>query len=252
MGDKTKIEWADATWNPVTGCTPISAGCEHCYAKRQAEQMQRQGIEKYRNGFSVTVHLDEMDRPKRWKKGRRIFVCSMGDLFHERVPGQTILIVFDVMRECPQHTFMVLTKRAQRMALELHGMDVPSNVWVGTTVENGRASLRLYSLGEVSAAVRFVSFEPLLENLAGAYLPDALDRAHIDWVIVGGETGPGARPMEKSWVIPLRDYCQQRGIPFFFKNWGGERPWSGGRLLDGTTWDEVPEVRSAEAFHSSR
>jgi protein gp37 len=242
MGDKTKIEYADATWNPVTGCTPISAGCEHCYAKRQAEQMQRQGIEKYRNGFSVTVHLDEMERPRRWKKPRRIFVCSMGDLFHERVPSQTIYDIVDVIRECPQHTFLVLTKRPKRMA-EIFAVSIPENMWVGTTVEDRQAIPRLMSLGMVRAVVRFVSFEPLLEDLGGAYLVDAMDLARVDWVIVGGESGPGARPMDKSWVIPLRDHCELRRIPFFFKGWGGERPRSGGRLLDGRTYDELPEVQ---------
>jgi protein gp37 len=232
----------------VTGCTPISAGCEHCYAKRQAEQMQRQGIEKYRNGFSVTVHLDEMERPRRWKKPRRIFVCSMGDLFHERVPDQTIYDIVDVIRECPRHTFLFLTKRPKRMA-QMFAVKLPRNLWVGTTVENKQTLWRLDYLRLMPGVVRFVSFEPLLEDVG------QVDLKRINWVIVGGESGPGARAMMRDWVIYLAQQSRELQIPFFFKGWGGERPRSGGRLLAGSIWDQVPEVQveyDAQALRRAR
>lgn len=217
MGDKTKIEYADATWSPVTGCTPISAGCENCYAKRQAEQMQRQGIEKYRNGFSVTVHLDEMERPRRWKKPRRIFVCSMGDLFHERVPDQTIYDIVDVIRECPQHTFLFLTKRPKRMA-QMFALKLPRNLWVGMTVENRQTLWRLDYLRLMPGAIRFISFEPLLGDVG------EMDLTRIDWVIAGGESGTGARPMAREWIERVQLAAREAGVPFFFKQMSGRGP----------------------------
>ncbi len=243
MGDKTRIEWADTTWNPVTGCTPISAGCEHCYAKRQAEELQRQGMEKYRHGFCVTLHLDDVEQPRRWRRGRRIFVCSMGDLFHDRVPSQAIYDIVDVIRECPQHTFLFLTKRPKRMAAML-SVSLPPNLWVGTTVENRQTLWRLDYLRRMPGAVRFVSFEPLLEDVG------QVDLTRINWVIVGGESGPGFRPMSRTWPLKLLEQCCTEGIPFFFKQWGGYTPRSGGRLLNGRTWDAVPEVEDARTDHN--
>jgi len=246
MSANSKIEWTETTWNPVTGCTKISTGCKNCYAERMAKRLQAAGVEKYRNGFEATLHPNELERPLRWRKPRMIFVCSMSDLFHDDVPDDFIRSVFEVMQQASLHTFQVLTKRAERMADLLTRPDwpLPPNVWVGVTAENqAMADRRIPHLLRIHrASVRFISAEPLLG-------PIDLDRAcctfdqyavGIDWVIVGGESGPGARPMQPEWVRDIRDQCQAAGVPFFFKQWGGTNKKKTGRLLDGRTWDEMP------------
>lgn len=234
MGDKSAIEWTDATWNPVTGCTAISAGCDHCYAETLAFRLQKMGVAKYRNGFDVTLHPDALRQPLRWRDPRRIFVNSMSDLFHAHVPRSFVLQVWDVMRACPQHTFQVLTKRPERMARFTVDYPAPTNVWLGTSVEDERVRHRIDFLRNCQADVRFLSCEPLIGPLR------CLDLAGVHWVIVGGESGSGHRWMDPDWVRDLRDQCVHQGIPFFFKQWGGRTPKAGGRHLDGRTWDEFP------------
>ena len=234
MADKSPIEWTQATWNPVTGCTKVSPGCKHCYAERLAKRLQAMGVKKYANGFKVTLHEDALEIPLRWKQPRIIFVNSMSDLFHEEVPLEFIRKVFAVMRQAHQHIFQVLTKRAERMAELAPLLEWPSNVWLGVSVENQRYTYRIDLLRQVPASVRFLSLEPLLGPI-----PD-LNLDGIHWVIVGGESGPGARPMKKEWVLEIRDQCIRAGVPFFFKQWGGVHKSRNGRILEGRTWDEMP------------
>ena len=234
MADKSPIEWTQATWNPVTGCTKVSPGCKHCYAERLAKRLQAMGVKKYANGFKVTLHEDALEIPLRWKQPRIIFVNSMSDLFHEEVPLEFIRKVFAVMRQAHQHIFQVLTKRAERMAELAPLLEWPSNVWMGVSVENQRYTYRIDLLRQVPASVRFLSLEPLLGPI-----PD-LNLDGIHWVIVGGESGPGARPMKKEWVLEIRDQCIRAGVPFFFKQWGGVHKSRNGRILEGRTWDEMP------------
>jgi protein gp37 len=234
VGDKSAIEWTDATWNPVTGCTKISPGCKHCYAERLAERLQAMGNRRYKNGFSVTLHQDQLDLPLRWRQPRQIFVNSMSDLFHEAVPEDYIRRVFDTMVQARWHVFQVLTKRSGRLADLAHRLPWPTNVWQGVSVENSRYVARVADLVEVPAAVRFLSVEPLLGPI------DHLPLKGIDWVIVGGESGPGHRPIQPTWVRSIRDQCESAGVPFFFKQWGGRTPKAGGRTLDGQEWSEMP------------
>jgi protein gp37 len=234
MGDKSAIEWTDATWNPVTGCTPISAGCDHCYAQTLSNRLQRMGVAKYRNGFDVTLHPDILSQPLHWKTPRRVFVNSMSDLFHARVPFDFVGQVWEIMRVCPAHTFQVLTKRPERMARWTAQHPAPPNVWLGTSVEDEQVTARIDRLRECRATVRFLSCEPLLGPLPN------LDLTGIGWLIVGGESGPSHRGMQLEWVCDLRDQCLASGVPFFFKQWGGTTPKAGGRLLDGRTWDQFP------------
>jgi protein gp37 len=242
VGDKTGIEWTDATWNPVTGCTAVSAGCDHCYAEVLARRLQRMGVEKYRNGFEVTLHPDALGQPLAWKTPRRVFVNSMSDLFHARVPKAFLGHIWEVMAACPQHTFQVLTKRPERMARWTAHHPAPPNVWLGTSVEDERVMGRIERLRACRAQVRFLSCEPLIGPLP------SLDLTGIHWVIVGGESGAGHRPMETDWVKSIRDLCRRDGVPFFFKQWGGRTPKVGGRLLDGRTWDEFPGLPNRAPF----
>lgn len=237
----SKIEWTDATWNPVTGCTKVSPGCKLCYAERMAKRLKKmeeaKGVEgKYRNGFAVTLHPDVLEVPLRWKKPRTIFVNSMSDLFHDDVPAEFIGEVFRVMEQADWHRYQVLTKRpeqARRLSPELPW---PEHIWLGASVEMERYCHRIADLVECGAATKFLSLEPLL----GA-LPD-LNLEGIDWVIVGGESGLGARPMEADWARDIRDQCVAAGVPYFFKQWGGVQKHRTGRVLDGRTWDEMPEI----------
>ena len=238
----SSIEWTDATWNPTTGCDRISPGCDHCYALTLAARLKAMGQEKYQldgdsrtsgPGFALTLHPDTLDLPRRWARGRMVFVNSMSDLFHADVPLGFITDVFDVMRSTPQHRYQVLTKRSRRLAQFADRLDWPANLWMGVSVESQRYAFRADHLREVPAAVRFLSIEPLLG-------PVDLDLDGIDWVIVGGESGRHARPMNPVWVRHLRDTCVGAGTPFFFKQWGGRSPKSGGRELDGRTWDQYP------------
>jgi protein gp37 len=253
VGDHSKIEWTDSTWNPVTGCSKVSAGCDHCYAERLAWRLQKMGSRRYRNGFAVTLHEDALELPLRWRDPRRIFVNSMSDLFHGSVPTSFIDRIFDVMERASWHQFQVLTKRPGRMAAYItgtvvgrndqatpapryRGRRVPDNVWLGTSVEDSRVLDRIEHLRRIPAPVRFLSCEPLIGPLSALNLTD------IDWVIVGGESGPDHRPIEKAWIHEIRRSCRRYKSAFFFKQWGGAMSKSGGRLLDGRTYDEMPRV----------
>jgi protein gp37 len=231
----SNIEWTDATWNPVTGCSKVSPGCKHCYAERFSKRLQKMGVKKYVNGFRVTLHPDSLKIPLDWKKPRKIFVNSMSDLFHEDVPVDFIKDVFHVMRQATWHQFQILTKRSERLRELSPHIDWPSNVWMGVSVENDAYKFRIVHLRETGACVKFLSLEPLLGPLTNMNLDG------ISWVIVGGESGPGARPMSQEWVISIRDQCRSADIPFFFKQWGGVNKKRNGRQLEGRTWDDVPE-----------
>ena len=237
MAQSSPIEWTEATWNPVTGCTKVSPGCKHCYAERMAGRLRAMGLRSYRNGFALTLQPQALEAPLRWRRPRAIFVNSMSDLLHQGVPTAYIEAVFDVMRRAHWHRFQVLTKRSERLVRLGRRLDWPANVWMGVSVESERYRFRIDHLRETPARVRFLSLEPLLGPL-----PD-LDLAGIDWAIVGGESGPGARPMQHAWVADLRDQCRRAGVPFFFKQWGGVNKKRGGRLLDGVIWDEMPASR---------
>lgn len=241
MAQASTIEWTEATWNPVTGCTKVSAGCKHCYAERMAGRLQAMGQANYRNGFELTLQPQMLERPLGWRAPQTVFVNSMSDLFHARVPLDYIRRVFDVMRRAHWHTFQVLTKRAERLAEIADELTWPENVWMGVSVESERVLDRIDELRRVPAAVRFLSLEPLLGPLA------RLELADIHWVIVGGESGPGARPMKAEWVREIRDQCVGADVPFFFKQWGGVRKKRTGRTLDGRTWDEMPSTTSLAA-----
>ena len=234
MATASSIEWTETTWNPVTGCTKVSAGCKHCYAERMSRRLRLMGLEKYRNEFEVTTHDGTLLDPFGWRKARLVFVNSMSDLFHEAVPERFIASVFDVMNRTPQHTYQVLTKRPERAVHLGPRLNWTSNVWLGASVESERWLDRADTLRESCATVKFLSLEPLL-----APLPN-LDLDGIDWVIVGGESGPGARPMDAGWVRDIRAKCISCAVPFFFKQWGGVNKKRAGRLLDGRTWDQMP------------
>lgn len=243
MSDKSGIEWTEATWNPVTGCDRISPGCDHCYAMTLAKRLKAMGSSKYQTdgdprtsgpGFGVQVHPHALDQPSKWRSPRVVFVNSMSDLFHAKVPLPFIQDVFAVMRDNPQHTFQVLTKRATRARRIADEIEWPDNVWLGVSVETADYFHRVDELRRIPAAVRFLSCEPLLGSLAG------IDLEGIGWVIAGGESGPNYRPMEVSWARDIRDACVSAQVPFFFKQWGGRTPKALGRELDGTLWDQMP------------
>lgn len=250
MADRSSIEWTEATWNPTTGCDRTSPGCDRCYALTLAKRLKAMGVAKYQNdgdprtsgpGFGVTMHTDALDVPFHWSSPRTVFVNSMSDLFHDEVPLAFIGQVFDVMVRTPQHTYQVLTKRARRLAQVAPDLPWPANVWMGVSIESDRYVFRARHLRTVPAAVRFLSVEPMLGPVP------SLDLSGIHWVIAGGESGNGARPLEAAWVADLRERCAEDGVAFFFKQWGGRTPKAGGRLLDGRTWDEMPEVVSMAA-----
>jgi protein gp37 len=236
MAAKSSIEWTEMTWNPVTGCTKVSQGCKNCYASRMALRLEAMGSERYANGFKPTVHEDLVDLPKKWRKSRTIFVNSMSDLFHEDIPEPFIRRVFATMQECPQHTFQVLTKRSKRLLKLGSSLDWPLNVWMGVSVESANVISRISDLAEVPAKVRFLSCEPLIGPLEGMQLQG------IHWVIVGGESGPRARPMQSSWVESIQMQCKDAEVPFFFKQWGGVRKHKTGRTLNGRVFDEMPSI----------
>ncbi len=235
MAGKTSIECTDATWNPVTGCTRLSHGCTHCYAERMARRLTAMGNPRYRNGFDVTLHNDLVDLPLRWRRPRMIFVNSMSDLFHESVPLSFIESLFSTMEAAHWHVFQVLTKRADRLAELAPRLHWPGNVWMGVTVEKQDYVWRVESLRQVPAAVRYLSCEPLLGPLQ-------LDLTGIHWVITGGESGPGARPMQIDWARSLRDQCQGAGVAFFLKQLGGAANKRGHEraVMDGRLWHELP------------
>ena len=241
MAQGSSIEWTEATWNPVTGCTKISPGCKHCYAERMAKRLAAMENPRYANGFRLTVHDDLAELPLRWKKPRRIFVNSMSDLFHVDVPESFLTRCFHTMQAAHWHTFQVLTKRPERAAELAASLPWPANVWMGTSIENADYYWRIEALQTVPAAIRFLSVEPLLGPV------DGLPLTGIDWVIVGGESGPKARPMEPAWVCTLRDRCLEEGVAFFFKQWGGVNKKRTGRVLDGRVWDEMPGIKEGRA-----
>lgn len=234
MATKSTIEWTEMTWNPVTGCTKVSEGCRHCYAERMALRLRAMGNHRYANGFEVVLHHDLVELPKTLRQPRLIFVNSMSDLFHDHVPAEFIRRVFETMAACPQHTFQVLTKRSRRLTEMAGELPWPTNVWMGVSVEDKRVLGRIADLRQVPARVRFLSCEPLLGPL------DELNLEGIAWVIVGGESGPGARPMQQQWVESILGNCRRAKVPFFFKQWGGVRKDRTGRELNGRTFDELP------------
>ena len=236
MAQNTKIEWSEFSWNPVTGCNKISPGCKNCYAKRMACRLQAMGQKNYRNGFEVTTHEHMLVRPSEWRKPRMIFVNSMSDLFHSAVSEKFICAVFNVMKNNRRHKFQVLTKRAKRLERLSSHLPWPENIWMGVSVETDDYLFRVDHLRETPVHIKFISFEPLLGPIPG------LDLTGIDWVIAGGESGPGARPMKKEWVIDIRDNCLKAGVPFFFKQWGGFNKKAAGNELEGRTWNQYPEV----------
>lgn len=236
MAIGSTIEWTEATWNPVTGCSKVSAGCKHCYAERMAKRLRAMRQPNYRNGFEVTLQPQALELPLRWRASRTIFVNSMSDLFHEDVPDEYIRDVFQVMKRADWHRFQVLTKRSERLRELAPSLDWTSNVWMGVSVEDASRVSRIDDLRCTDATVRFLSLEPLLGPL------DDLELESIDWVIAGGESGPGARPMDADWVRSIRDQCLEQNTPFFFKQWGGVHKKRTGRRLDGRTWDEMPSV----------
>ncbi|WP_438033720.1 DUF5131 family protein [Sorangium sp. So ce204] len=236
MSDQSAIEWTDATWNPVRGCTKISPGCKHCYAETFAERFRGVPGHPFERGFDLRLVPEALELPLRWKRGRLVFVNSMSDLFHEDIPLDYIKKVFAVMRAAKQHQFQVLTKRAERLEELAPQLDLAPNIWLGVSVETAAYTWRIEHLRRVRAGIRFLSVEPLLGPI------DALPLAGIHWVIVGGESGHRARPMAPEWVRSIRDQCRRDGVPFFFKQWGGVMKSRAGRVLDGRTWDEMPKI----------
>ena len=234
MGGRSGIEWTEATWNPVTGCTKVSPGCRHCYAERMAGRLRAMGQRHYARGFRLTLQPHMLERPLGWKKPQTIFVNSMSDLFHPEVPLSFIREVFGVMEQARWHRFQVLTKRAERLAELAPDLEWPAHVWMGVSIETDRYRDRLDRLREVPASVRFLSLEPLLGPLPN------LDLRGSHWVIVGGESGPGSRPMDPAWALDIRDQCLRAGVPFFFKQWGGTRRKAAGRMLQGREWNQMP------------
>ena len=245
MSSSSRIEWTEVTWNPVTGCTKISSGCDHCYAERMSRRLQAMGVEKYRDGFRVAVHPETLREPLRWRKPRVVFVNSTADLFHRAIPTAFIERVFAVMNEASAHTFQVLTKRARRALTLSRRLRWTPNIWLGTSIESEGTLFRLPFLRETVAQTKFLSLEPLPGPLPG------LDLAGMDRVIAGGESGPGARPMAADRVRQIRDDCRRSGTPFFFKQWGGVFEKRTGRLFDGRTRDEMPAPRPAAGVGAS-
>lgn len=234
MATKSSIEWTESTWNPLTGCTKISPGCKFCYAERMSARLKAMGQRNYRNGFKLTLHEHMLESPLRWKKPQVVFVNSMSDLFQDEVPVTFIQQVFATMRSAHWHQFQVLTKRSDRLLEVNRKLEWTDNIWMGVSVENDKYQFRIDDLRQTGAAVKFLSLEPLLGPLP------KLNLSGIDWVIVGGESGPGARPMHKDWVTSIRDQCSAAGVSFFFKQWGGVNKKKAGRSLDGRQYDAMP------------
>ena len=240
MANTTQIEWTDATWNPVTGCSKITRGCDFCYAERFSERFRGVAAHPFENGFDLTLRPERLRQPLDWRRPRRVFVNSMSDLFHKEVPTSFIDSVFDTMEEADWHTFQVLTKRSSLMVKFLHHRYgnhlAPPHIWLGVSVEDAKNTVRLRHLGTAQASTKFVSFEPLVGPVG------KIDLSGVDWAIVGGESGPRARPMAEEWAVEIRDQCRASNVAFFFKQWGGIRPKSGGRLLRGREWNQYPRV----------
>ena len=237
----TKIEWTDKTWNPITGCTKVSSGCMNCYAEIMSIRLKAMGIDKYKNGFNLALHENYLSEPLKWKKSHTIFVCSMSDIFHEKVPYEFVDRILDIIKQTPQHNYQILTKRAKRMNEYFSGKKIPNNVWLGVTIDIAKSKDRIDSIRDLKASIKFLSCEPLLEDLG------ELNLINIDWVIVGGESGSKARPMEKEWVLSIKEQTEKQGSAFFFKQWG---TWGGdgikrnkkanGKLINGKIYQEMP------------
>lgn len=240
MAHNSKIEWTESTWNPVTGCTKISDGCKNCYAEKMARRLQSMGQNKYRNGFKVTLHPNMLEEPLKWKKSKVIFVCSMSDLFHDDVPDDYIIKVFEVMNKAYWHKFQVLTKRAERLEKIAPKLKWTPNIWAGVTVESQKYVHRISNLIEVPAEVKFLSIEPMIGEIK------ELSLEKIDWVILGGESGFNSRPLSASWVISVRNQCIRADVPFFFKQWGGVNKKKNGRELEGKVWNQQPEQKKLQ------
>jgi protein gp37 len=240
MSTNSSIEWTESTWNPLTGCNKVSPGCKNCYAERMARRLKAMGSPNYENGFRLTLHEHALEIPLSWKRPQMIFVNSMSDLFHEDVPFEFIMKVFKVMHEASWHIFQILTKRSTRLSELAEELSWPENVWMGVSVETNDYSYRIQNLLSTTASTKFISFEPLLGPISQLHLDG------IDWVIVGGESGPRARSIDEEWVLSIRDQCISQGIPFFFKQWGGVQKKKNGRVLQGRTWDQLPAY--SEAF----
>ena len=239
MAQKSTIEWTESTWNPITGCNKVSPGCKFCYAERMAKRLKAMGSANYENGFKLTLHEHALEMPLSWKKPQTIFVNSMSDLFHESVPFEFIQKMFTVMNKAYWHRFQILTKRSVRL-LELNDkLNWTENIWMGVSVENEDYTFRVDHLRKTNAHIKFLSVEPLLGPI------NNMDLTNINWVIVGGESGPGARPMKEEWVITIKDNCVNTGVPFFFKQWGGVNKKKAGRIIQGETWSEMPSLRKA-------
>lgn len=234
MATQSRIEWTESTWNPLTGCTKISPGCKYCYAERMAKRLQAMNQPNYVNGFKLTMHEHVLEKPLEWKTPQVIFVNSMSDLFHKDVPLEFIQRVFDTMKRAHWHQFQVLTKRSDRLAELSPYLEWTDNIWMGVSVENEKYTFRIDDLRKTGAKIKFLSVEPLIGPISKMNLKG------INWVIVGGESGPGARPLEREWVVNIRDQCLKDKVPFFFKQWGGVQKKKTGRLLDGKTWDQMP------------
>ena len=238
MSAKSAIEWTDSTWNPVTGCSKISAGCANCYAERMSRRLSAMGRNNYADGFKVALHEDMLNRPMTWKSSHVIFVNSMSDLFHNDVPVDFVHRVFNVMNKAHRHAYQILTKRSGRLRRLNSRLPWNSNIWMGVSVESSKYLYRIDDLRLTGAHIKFVSFEPLLAPVG------EIDLKGIDWVIVGGESGPKSRPMDPTWVLEIRDQCIRNKTPFFFKQWGGFNKKKAGRLLEGRTWDQMPLLSS--------
>ncbi len=234
MAFETAIEWTESTWNPVTGCSKISSGCLNCYAERMAKRLQAMGVPSYSKGFSVALHEEALELPLRWRKPRTIFVNSMSDLFHESVPDSFINQVFSAMNKTRQHRYQILTKRSERLKRLAPFLPWVEQIWMGVTVEEDKYIHRVDDLREIPASIKFVSLEPLLGPIP------SLSLEGIDWIIVGGESGPRARPLNEDWVLEIKEKCQKANVPFFFKQWGGVNKKKAGRFLEGRVWDQMP------------
>lgn len=244
MSQKSKIEWTESTWNPISGCTKISKGCENCYAERMAYRLQAMGTKGYENGFEVTLHPEALNKPLKLRKPQMIFVNSMSDIFHDSVPDEYILDIFSVMNKASWHTFQVLTKRPKRLELLNKKLEWTNNIWMGVTVESNEYVSRVDYLRQCDAKIKFLSIEPLIDSV------DKLNYANIDWVIVGGESGYGARPIKEEWVLDVMHKCNKQNIPFFFKQWGGVNKKAAGRKLGGKIYDAMPINKEYNLFAS--
>ncbi|MFC2170907.1 DUF5131 family protein [Calditrichota bacterium] len=236
MAMSSRIEWTESTWNPITGCNKVSPGCKHCYAERMSKRLQAMGQQNYRDGFEVRVHEHVLEFPLKWKKPQTIFVNSMSDLFHEKVTEEFIFRIFDVMKRAHWHRFQILTKRSERLLEMNQLLEWAENIWMGVSVENQKYTSRIDPLRQTNANIKFLSIEPLIGPI------DVLDLEGIDWVIVGGESGPKSRVIKKEWIIKIRDMCLESGVPFFFKQWGGVNKKKNGRSLEGKKWNQMPDI----------